>query len=160
MSVPFENTLRSAQRASIRPAYGILGVALTLLLGWIVWGMVGSVPLNIQGRVIEITGDGMVIAEFEHEAAQRMQPGQVAILRFAIPGQSESWRQPARLVNPPTRIDTHGVQALFAPQEQGISRRQLQGISGSVQISVPSRTPAQWLLSTFISASASPQRTN
>ncbi len=61
---------------------GSLLLALALLVAWLLWFFGASVPITVNARIVETTGDGYVRAVISPTLASSIAAGQTALLSF------------------------------------------------------------------------------
>ena len=81
MAIPFVRSTRALHTDRERPALIILAIALLLLVlrgAWFFWA---PITLYETGQLVGATRRGTLVATFSTQAAARLQPGQMALLR-------------------------------------------------------------------------------
>lgn len=89
MSNPFSRTTRSLQADNFTISLLAIGFTVILLLGWGAWIFLAQISLREVSQKVQITNEGVIIAEYAPEALARIKPRQPAQLRPIAESETE-----------------------------------------------------------------------
>jgi hypothetical protein len=153
MSLPFARSTRALQMDRERPALVVLVLAMLLLGLWAAWFFWAPVTLYETGQIVGATRRGTLIAAFPAQAAARLQPGQLALLRpqgklanlRLSSGRSQGEAIPAQVMEVRNKVANGQIQADLYPmsaQEPNFSVSAAQQDPIEVTVEVEHISPA------------------
>ena len=146
VAMPFPYSMRSLQMERYRLALIGLIASMVLLLAWMAWFFTGRLTLYETGRMVHLTRQGAILAQFPQAARLRIQRGQTARLRLVNAAGDATFSLPA-VVSQVIEIDEHlpiGVELHIRPDPPAL-RALRNGAAGAVAIAVDRATPAALL---------------
>ena len=85
MALPFSQSMRALQADRAVSTMVGLAIGLPLLVLWGIWFFWAPITRYETGRVIGLTRDGRVVAEFSTQATDAIRQGQPAYIRLHVP---------------------------------------------------------------------------
>ena len=138
MSIPFSRSVRALNIDSYRASLIGIEFAVVLMIVLLGWFFTGKVTIYEMSTDLQYT-NGRVVAKFQHNAIQRIYPGQAAILRVETGEEKRLITLPAIVIGVNARDETVEV----IPVEDEIPRQtDSQTLTGQVQIEVEYLSPA------------------
>ncbi len=144
MALPFARSTRALHTDRPYPALAVLVIAILLLGLWAVWFFWAPITLYETGQIVSTTRRGTLVATFSAQAVDRVQAGQLALLR----SQSEQTKQgegiPALVMEVRNKVVNGQIQADLAPLlDQQSNGDLLKDFKGQVEVEVEHISPAQ-----------------
>jgi hypothetical protein len=134
--------MRSLNADSFRPSLIGLILAMILLTAWLAWFFLARIGLYEVSQTMQVTADGIVVADFSPESKDRIWPGQPALIHLDSPPEDLPGTFPA-LVMDVTQPSQQQMQteliALAAPDKPILLP---QGLRGRVEVEVERVSPA------------------
>ena len=143
MSTPFSRSMRALQDDSYHLSLAGLLVAIVCLVTWATWFFLAQMTLYETGRIVSVTRDGTIVADFPLEALPRIRRGQPA---FVFPQDTEGgstgpFAAVVSDVNPQT--DKNRVEVVLYPKTDMLALTiPKDRMTGQVEIEVDHVSPA------------------
>jgi hypothetical protein len=143
MSTSFSSTLRTLQNDPQTFSMGWIVLISLLLLGWLSWFLFAPLSRSVEGVMVHIDGDGVVLAQFPGEVANQLQIGQKSAILLKDGGQNQSASIPATLSNILPQIgDTPSQVEFYVDLDAPSASAFHSGITGTVSVVVEQISPA------------------
>ena len=82
MNTPFSRSIRVLDADKFRPSLLVIGLSVAVLVAWLIWFFFATITLLEEGNIGEISGVGVVTAQFASDSSARLKVGQQGWLRF------------------------------------------------------------------------------
>lgn len=145
MAIPFSRSMRSLGADNFRFALVGLIVAIVLFTAWTIWFFLAQITLYETGQVVEVTREGLVVADFSSEALGRIRQGQFALLRFDVTDDEdqEAGAIPAVVMRITSQAQKDRGQVELFPLPEAASRMPFrENLKGRVDVEVEHLSPA------------------
>ena len=146
MTIPFSRSIRILDADKFRPSLLIIGLALVVLVSWLLWFFLARVTLLETGKIVNISSTGEVQTEFVGQTAQRIRVGQPGWLRLDGKASDTLGLVPVIVVRRYALVDEATRVDMVILDERFFTILLEDAPSGSVQVEVERISPATLLL--------------
>lgn len=145
MSLPFARSERSLQTDDYRTALISLSLGFPLFVAWIVWFLVGDMPLYSVSDQLSASEDGSIVASFALDEPPDLALGAPIRVRLQFPDEDGLTTVPATVWDIVEQDDgTYDVEVY--PDVDQIAVASLETIEGRIAFDNDDRSPFEYLL--------------